>query len=144
MLTEYNPVHVVMPGERLVLATKEGAEGMHSKVFSHGVFPPPVAVEIRTEGVVRVCCGREPHAVPRSLLLRLGAPPAALAWMTRCIEQEFAGPLVHGVLDPQLGPGLNLIPKDQESTRSVLGPRRPAIPNVWKVPSLWAFWSIHV
>ena len=107
MLTEYNPVHVVMPGESLVLATKEGAEGMHSKVFSHGVFPPPVIVEIRIEGVVRVCCGREPHAVPRSLLLRLGAPPANLASMLRSIKQKIAGPLAHGVLDLQLGPGLN-------------------------------------
>ena len=107
MHTQYNPVHVVLPDEPEVLATVEGVEGLHSKMFSECVVLATVVVKIPAEGVVRVCCGREPHTMPRSLLLRLGAPPANLASMFRSIKQKIAGPLVHGVLDLQLGPGLN-------------------------------------
>ena len=127
MLKQYNAASVVCANERDVLATFERSECMHFKPFTERVLSATGKVEISVDGLVGVCCRRVPQAMPRCLYIRVRAPPADLARLLRSIKQEFAGPLVHGVLDLQFSPGLNLIPEYQESKRSTLGPRRSVI-----------------
>ena len=127
MLHQYNAAFVVCAYERGVLATFARSECMHFKPFLERQLRATSKVEVSADGLVGVGCRREPQSMPRCLYIRVRAAPADSARLLRSIKKKFAGPLVHGVLDLQFSPGLNLSPEYQESKRSTLGPRRSVI-----------------